>query len=235
MVLLVATISSLLVARRMSGPRRGERAARSSQAEAAARAGRAEPLHRPDRPGRRRPPPVRPSPRPAACWTCAARGRASRTAAAGSGPTSTSGVTPSSGPCRCPSSPATQAVAVSPDGRLLAVGCSSPFSLSRGEYPPVPAYLISLPEGRVRHELNGHLRFVLTVAFRPDGRRLATFGEEGTIRVWDTGSGQEAQDDQPGPRIGAARRGAELEPGRPAARERCGGRPPPDLGSRDRA
>ena len=56
-------------------------------------------------------------------------------------------------PCPPPDHP--QLVAVSPDGRLLAVGCSSPFSLSSGEYPPVPAYLISLPEGRVRHELGG--------------------------------------------------------------------------------
>ncbi len=127
-----------------------------------------------------------------------------------------------------------QAVAVSPDGRLLAVGCSSPFSLSRGEFPPVPAHLISLPEGRVLHDLDGHLRFVFTVAFRPDGRRLATFGEEGTIRVWDTGTGQEVTTISLGLGL-AQRRGAELEPGRPAARERCVGRPPPDLGSRDRA
>jgi len=84
-------------------------------------------------------------------------------------------------------------VAVSPDGRLLAVGCASPFSLSRHEFPPVPAYVISLPDGRVRHELDGHLRFVMVVAFRPDGNRLATLGEEGTIRVWNTGNGREVR------------------------------------------
>ena len=46
------------------------------------------------------------------------------------------------------------AVAVSPDGRLLAVGCCRPLRRTHaGEHPPVPAYLIGLPDGRVRHEL----------------------------------------------------------------------------------
>ena len=82
-------------------------------------------------------------------------------------------------------------VAVSPDGRLLAVGCSVPFTSSTGESPPVPAYVVSLPDGRVRHELGGHRRFVHALTFRPDGECLATLGDEGTIRVWDTGSGRE--------------------------------------------
>src|SRR5262249_44907337 len=60
-----------------------------------------------------------------------------------------------------------------------------------GEHPPAPAYLIGLPEGRVRHALTGHSVYVHAVSFRPDGKRLATLGAEGTIRVWDTGSGRE--------------------------------------------
>jgi eukaryotic-like serine/threonine-protein kinase len=82
-------------------------------------------------------------------------------------------------------------IAVSPDGRLLAVGGSVPFTQSIGESPPVSAYVVSLPDGRVRHELGGHTRFVHALTFRPDGECLATLGDEGKIRVWHTGSGRE--------------------------------------------
>ena len=49
---------------------------------------------------------------------------------------------------------------------------------------------------------------VCAVAFRPDGKRLATLGDEGTIRVWDTGSGRPLRTISQGPRArDAASRG----------------------------
>ena len=112
-VLLVATIASVLVARRMAALAKvNEDAARSERGAKLAprrrRAGRGRrarptasasgPSSTSTSPGSARP--RAPSacttpPRPAACWTSAAPGPASRTAAAGSGPTSTSGATPS--------------------------------------------------------------------------------------------------------------------------------------------
>jgi WD40 repeat protein/tRNA A-37 threonylcarbamoyl transferase component Bud32/tetratricopeptide (TPR) repeat protein len=87
-------------------------------------------------------------------------------------------------------------VAMSPDGRTLAVGCWDPDAVNRSytnpaEISSVPGYLISLPDGQVQHELAGHNLAVVAVAFRPDGRRLATIGREGAIRVWDTSSGRQ--------------------------------------------
>jgi WD40 repeat protein len=90
-----------------------------------------------------------------------------------------------------PTTAHTQAVAVSLDDRLLAVGCSKPNYLHRDADPRVSAYLISLPDGRIRHELVGHEHFVQAVTFRPDGKCLATFGSDRTIRLWDTASGRQ--------------------------------------------
>ena len=33
----------------------------------------------------------------------------------------------------------------------------------------------------------------LSLAFRPDGRRLATWGAQGPLRIWDLASGREAR------------------------------------------
>ena len=47
----------------------------------------------------------------------------------------------------------------------------------------------------------GHEVYVYAVGFRPDGKRLATLGAEGMIRVWDTGSGRQLRAMGPGTRM----------------------------------
>jgi eukaryotic-like serine/threonine-protein kinase len=93
-------------------------------------------------------------------------------------------------------------VAVSPDGSLLAVGCAEPFAMNADDYSVVPTYLISLPDGKVLHELGGPAHFVFALTFRPDGKRLATLGADGTIRTWDTDSGRELKAMRLGTRSG---------------------------------
>ncbi len=66
-----------------------------------------------------------------------------------------------------------QAIAFSPDNRLLALGLSDGRVL-----------LYDLETGRSKANLIGHRAAVTCLAFSVDGRRLATGSEDGTIRFW---------------------------------------------------
>jgi WD40 repeat protein len=75
------------------------------------------------------------------------------------------------------------AVAISPDGRLLLVAAT-------GEKP---VQLWELATGRELPPLvlPGNEQRMFALAFAPDGRTLATGGEDGVVRLWEMVSGQE--------------------------------------------
>ena len=69
-------------------------------------------------------------------------------------------------------------IAVSPDGRLLAVAIYE-------ETPEWGVWLYETASGRIIKKFTGHSRWVADLAFSPDCRRLVSVGEDQTGLVWD--------------------------------------------------
>jgi RNA polymerase sigma factor (sigma-70 family) len=75
------------------------------------------------------------------------------------------------------------AVAVSPDGKLIATGSWQDYTVR----------LWDRATGRQLHCLVGHTAYVRAVTFTPDGRTLISGAGDSTIRLWDAGSGKEVR------------------------------------------
>jgi WD40 repeat protein len=74
-----------------------------------------------------------------------------------------------------------EALAISPDAKTLAVACDKTITLWQGN-------------PRTRHAtLKGHDGHIMSIAFSPDGNRLASAGfHDGSVRIWDVETAHQA-------------------------------------------
>jgi WD40 repeat protein/serine/threonine protein kinase len=73
------------------------------------------------------------------------------------------------------------AVAVGPDGRMLALAVADTVQLW------------DVPAGKLRNTLRGHTSIIRHILFMPDGSLLVTCGEDGAAKLWGAEDGREQQ------------------------------------------
>jgi WD40 repeat protein/serine/threonine protein kinase len=87
----------------------------------------------------------------------------------------------------------------SPDGKRLAAGLVVKDAEDSDRQPESRVLLWDAATGRKIHSLKGPTGYPLSVAFSPDGERIAAgysrlVGEPGAVHVWDAGTGKELWD-----------------------------------------
>ena len=85
----------------------------------------------------------------------------------------------------------TESVAISPDGKLVAVGGDNVRHFrvpprDDDEFEPLPSELklYDAASGRLLHVFGGHISFIHRVRFTPDGKYLVSLANDNILRVW---------------------------------------------------
>ncbi len=83
-------------------------------------------------------------------------------------------------------------VAFSPDGKRIASGCHE-LKLSDFRNPSGVVKVWEVETGKEVRAYRGHARLVIGIAFRPDGRQIASSSFDHTVHLWDPATGKTAQ------------------------------------------
>jgi WD40 repeat protein len=83
-------------------------------------------------------------------------------------------------------------IAFSPDGSLLAVAESGYHpNNSKRYFGPCDVSIWNLSTGERTHALKGSRRDAASVSFSTNGKTIASGGKDGSIRIWDTNTGEQ--------------------------------------------